>query len=535
MFSRDRSEMKTRAIVLLGLAASFLIGTYALRGGLSLGSLTGLGIHDILRFWTTPLLFSVSTVFLSVLLKRKLPTKGSLIAATLTAGALLISGYGVLVFCNEMAQEVRIVAICCSAVFMGAGYALLLLLWQHHLSQFSDEEIVRVLLLSLALGSASYLLLFMVLQVQASLSVVLTVLFSCALSLLATQLTAARSEDVLPPRTKREGALRRAFLELREPLVCVIAIAFVMALTRTVALGDTENISKVNVLDSVGLVAVSLTLYLVWSEFGKKSAFMEKLNILGVYLISFPIIATALLALSVFGGTLSLFVATLVNTIYLLVSALISSTSISVARRHHLWPPYVYGIFAGFVMLVLAVATPLVSLAYSPDDLGAVAFPVLVLVVLYILAMSYAAVQNRRGKGLFASYFDAGLSSEGSKKDASIEPERFSTEIQSEPSSAAAEPEVSSARVTIVDENTQRCTFLIRQNSLTSREGDILLLLAKGRDVPSISKQLHISENTVRSHSKSVYRKLGIHSKQALLDLLETVSLEPGSKDQGAH
>ena len=48
----------------------------------------------------------------------------------------------------------------------------------------------------------------------------------------------------------------------------------------------------------------------------------------------------------------------------------------------------------------------------------------------------------------------------------------------------------------------------------------------KGRDVPSIAKQLFISENTVRSHSKSIYKKLDIHSKQELLDLLETIELD---------
>ena len=58
-----------------------------------------------------------------------------------------------------------------------------------------------------------------------------------------------------------------------------------------------------------------------------------------------------------------------------------------------------------------------------------------------------------------------------------------------------------------------------------TRENDTLLLLAKGRDVPSIAKQLFISENTVRSHSKSIYKKLDIHSKQELLDLLETIEL----------
>lgn len=81
------------------------------------------------------------------------------------------------------------------------------------------------------------------------------------------------------------------------------------------------------------------------------------------------------------------------------------------------------------------------------------------------------------------------------------------------------------AKATVVDGVSERCAVLSQQHGLTARENDTLLLLAKGRDVPSIAKQLFISENTVRSHSKSIYKKLDIHSKQELLDLLETIEL----------
>lgn len=39
-----------------------------------------------------------------------------------------------------------------------------------------------------------------------------------------------------------------------------------------------------------------------------------------------------------------------------------------------------------------------------------------------------------------------------------------------------------------------------------------------GRTVSAISESLNLSENTIRSHCKSLYRKLGIHSKQELID-----------------
>nr|WP_255466433.1 LuxR C-terminal-related transcriptional regulator [Eggerthella hominis] len=93
---------------------------------------------------------------------------------------------------------------------------------------------------------------------------------------------------------------------------------------------------------------------------------------------------------------------------------------------------------------------------------------------------------------------------------------------------AGDEPQGPAAVPTVVDEVAQRCAFLAQEAGLTKRERDILLVLARGRDVPSIAKQLYISENTVRSHSKSIYRKLKIHSKQELLDLLETVPVDRG-------
>ncbi|MFQ8869257.1 MAG: helix-turn-helix transcriptional regulator, partial [Eggerthella lenta] len=35
-----------------------------------------------------------------------------------------------------------------------------------------------------------------------------------------------------------------------------------------------------------------------------------------------------------------------------------------------------------------------------------------------------------------------------------------------------------------------------------------------------IAESLFISENTVRSHSKHIYAKLDVHSKQEILDLI---------------
>lgn len=64
------------------------------------------------------------------------------------------------------------------------------------------------------------------------------------------------------------------------------------------------------------------------------------------------------------------------------------------------------------------------------------------------------------------------------------------------------------------------CRTLGQERSLTAREIEVLQLLCKGRSKSYIAESLFISENTVRSHSKHIYAKLDVHSKQDILDLI---------------
>ena len=58
------------------------------------------------------------------------------------------------------------------------------------------------------------------------------------------------------------------------------------------------------------------------------------------------------------------------------------------------------------------------------------------------------------------------------------------------------------------------------ENGLTEREIDILQLLARGRDGRFIAEEYVLSYNTVKTHIKHLYQKLGVHSRQELIDLV---------------
>jgi DNA-binding NarL/FixJ family response regulator len=59
----------------------------------------------------------------------------------------------------------------------------------------------------------------------------------------------------------------------------------------------------------------------------------------------------------------------------------------------------------------------------------------------------------------------------------------------------------------------------VRDSLLTPREGDVLLLLRRGLSNAQIAVALHIGVETVRSHARNIYRKLGVPSRRALMAL----------------
>lgn len=62
---------------------------------------------------------------------------------------------------------------------------------------------------------------------------------------------------------------------------------------------------------------------------------------------------------------------------------------------------------------------------------------------------------------------------------------------------------------------------IAERQGLTNREREILSYLARGRSATYIGKELYLSPNTVRGHTKNIYAKLSVHSKQELIDLVE--------------
>jgi DNA-binding NarL/FixJ family response regulator len=61
--------------------------------------------------------------------------------------------------------------------------------------------------------------------------------------------------------------------------------------------------------------------------------------------------------------------------------------------------------------------------------------------------------------------------------------------------------------------------FHVNPNSpLSSRETEVLKLIAEGKSYTQISEELFISKETARSHIKNIYVKLNVNSKSEAID-----------------
>ena len=89
------------------------------------------------------------------------------------------------------------------------------------------------------------------------------------------------------------------------------------------------------------------------------------------------------------------------------------------------------------------------------------------------------------------------------------------------PSKAAAHG-IRCPQPAVLDEREQRIGQVAARFGLSPREQEVFALLVNGRDSVFIRNQLYISKNTVGTHIKSIYRKLGVHSRQELIDVFES-------------
>ena len=76
---------------------------------------------------------------------------------------------------------------------------------------------------------------------------------------------------------------------------------------------------------------------------------------------------------------------------------------------------------------------------------------------------------------------------------------------------------------------TQACKCVAAAYLLSNRETEVLEQLSKGYSQKKIADTLYLSVGTIQTHMKSIYRKIGLHSRQNVIDLVNQTMKEIGA------
>ncbi len=90
---------------------------------------------------------------------------------------------------------------------------------------------------------------------------------------------------------------------------------------------------------------------------------------------------------------------------------------------------------------------------------------------------------------------------------------------------ATRERNVVNLTLSVPESDLRNNKTLVDVYRITQREMDVLILTLSGRNAAGIAQILFVSEQTVRTHLKHIYKKLNIHSKEELHRLIEDMLL----------
>lgn len=89
------------------------------------------------------------------------------------------------------------------------------------------------------------------------------------------------------------------------------------------------------------------------------------------------------------------------------------------------------------------------------------------------------------------------------------------------PSARIADQDRCTGRGEVRRDTNDGCDGPAERYGLSSRENDVFMLLARGHGRRYIADELFIAEGTVSTHINRIYSKMGVHTKQEFLNLVQ--------------
>lgn len=382
-----------------------------------------------------------------------------------------------------------------AGLLLGGASALFFLLWELFYVTEGQQRALICIPLSAAMSVALYLAISLLPPVAMAF-VTVTVLPFLALASLQKSL-AEIEMDAVPPLTR--AGLHRAIGDLWRPSLCVGILGFSQKLVGSVgSSGAGSSLAVLLGFAAAALLVVALELFL-----------SKGFDILHIYQLLFPALTIVFLLPSLFGQQYAPLLDAFLMFGFEVLNLLLIITCAVYTVRNGLPPAPLYALCIAPVLFAMTLgswAGALLGPAAS-SDFNHWASVILSCIVL----LSVVLVLATRGKGKApASMTDAELLNRAPKAPGKEGGRAPLSDTACTPDAAVG---------AMPDDRDAAVGAYLREHGLSPREIEVAELLAKGHTVSAIAGKLFISENTTRGHTKSIYKKLGVHSRQELVDL----------------
>ncbi len=368
-------------------------------------------------------------------------------------------------------------------------------------------------------------------------------------------------------RTVYGNALRASL----SPALSVGALGFCAGAIRFIAITHQEIMSGINIFSMVLLLAVMLAFYTLWQRR------TLRIGLPVVFRTLFPVTAVCLMVLPFAGGAFTTVGFGISNACFMLACVFMMMHCGQLSRDSGINPLFIYAFYGALAYLPQMAGYGAgflsgIEASWGPEPFSLVALTSLFVLLMVSLfgyrqttrasdALEFLALglERPRMEATVAAEEHAGQapSAEGLPGDRTegSGPSESAAGAREETSGANADqpkaigvpasvlvagpgstpmatplsksPEAVSGRASEdhpSDRLALQCRLVSDAFGLSSRETEVMELIARGYSGPAIAEMLFISENTTRTHNKRIYAKLDIHKKQDMIDLINGFS-----------
>lgn len=239
----------------------------------------------------------------------------------------------------------------------------------------------------------------------------------------------------------------------------------------------------------------------------------ERFNPTFIYRLSLPIMIAGYVAIALLFDTHAAVSLLIINVGYEFFDILTWVLFVDAARRRGENALYIFGLGVAFMFCGMALgnaASHAVNALVVGGNLQANV--VAMAAILCLVVVAFLVLPEGTMAQLWESLRESRRDHEEADRDAA---EAGGTGAEGTGADGAGDGAAGEGRIEL------HCAAVARDFGLTPRESEVIVLLAYGRTLAIIARDLHIAQGTARTHIENIYRKLDVHKQQELIDLVE--------------